>query len=212
MTTKASGRSALIFVTGLFVCLAGPSQAATDADNEVATAKSETTSALRKHGREGSHRWKRYTHRKSSEVAPKTAIASQAAAAGVVDKSSVISPLVANANAQMASADTPAGHAEAMSARANDILANLADVQPVTDTMVVAADQLNEIDRTLQESPPAAATQAMAAVEAPVAPAAPVMASSSVNSAWDETSLIGKIFIGFGALLTMASAARMFMA
>jgi hypothetical protein len=46
-----------------------------------------------------------------------------------------------------------------------------------------------------------------------VAPAkvAPVLASSD-SSAWDQTSLIGKVFIGFGALLTMASAARMFMA
>jgi len=26
---------------------------------------------------------------------------------------------------------------------------------------------------------------------------------------WDQTSLIGKVFIAFGALLTMASAARM---
>jgi len=77
---------------------------------------------------------------------------------------------------------------------------------------VVAADQLNEVDRALQESPPAAATLAMASADASVAPAAPVMASSNVNSTWDETSLIGKIFIGFGALLTMASAARMFMA
>ena len=42
--------------------------------------------------------------------------------------------------------------------------------------------------------------------------AAPAQASSSDSSSWDETSLIGKIFIGFGALLTMASAARMFMA
>jgi hypothetical protein len=38
------------------------------------------------------------------------------------------------------------------------------------------------------------------------------MASGKEDSAWDQTSLIGKIFIGFGALLTMASAARMFMA
>jgi hypothetical protein len=30
------------------------------------------------------------------------------------------------------------------------------------------------------------------------------------SSIWDQTSLIGKIFIGFGALLTVASAARMF--
>jgi hypothetical protein len=40
------------------------------------------------------------------------------------------------------------------------------------------------------------------------------VASSNGNegSTWDQASLIGKIFIGFGALLTMASAARMFMA
>ena len=37
-------------------------------------------------------------------------------------------------------------------------------------------------------------------------------AASSEGSAWDQSSLIGKIFIGFGALLTLASAARMFMA
>jgi hypothetical protein len=43
-------------------------------------------------------------------------------------------------------------------------------------------------------------------------PAAPVMARGDDSSTWDQTSLIGKIFIGFGALLTMASAARMFMA
>ena len=39
----------------------------------------------------------------------------------------------------------------------------------------------------------------------------PVVAGSQ-NATWDETSLIGKLFIGFGALLTVASAARMFMA
>ena len=44
-------------------------------------------------------------------------------------------------------------------------------------------------------------------------PVAPVMASrSDESSTWDQTSLIGKIFIAFGALLTLASAARMFMA
>ena len=32
------------------------------------------------------------------------------------------------------------------------------------------------------------------------------------SSTLDKTSLIGKIFIAFGALLTLASAARMFMA
>ena len=40
---------------------------------------------------------------------------------------------------------------------------------------------------------------------------APAQAASN-EATWDQTSLIGKIFIAFGALLTMASAARMFMA
>ena len=51
----------------------------------------------------------------------------------------------------------------------------------------------------------------MASAEPRTAPAA-AAASSKEDSAWDQTSLIGKIFIAFGALLTMASAARMFMA
>ena len=211
MTIKASGRSALIFVTGLFVCLAGSSQAATGAENAAAGSKSERAPALHKHARQGPHQGRHYAQRKSGEVAPKSSAAGKTAVADDGDKSSAIPPSLANANAQMAPADTPADNARAMSARANDILANQADVQPSAEAQLVAADQLNEIDRALQESAPAAATLAMASAEVSVAPAAPVVASS-VNSTWDETSLIGKIFIGFGALLTMASAARMFMA
>jgi hypothetical protein len=219
MTIKASRRSALIVATGLFVCLAGPSQAATAADNAAAGSKSERASrtavTLHKHVRHGSRHWKSYAHRKSGRVALKSDDGGKAAAANDGDKSSVIPPSVANANAQMTSADTPAGNAEAMSARANDILqaapANPADAQPAADAQVVAADQLNDLDRALHESP-RAATLAMASADAPVAATAPVMASSNASSTWDQTSLIGKIFIGFGALLTMASAARMFMA
>lgn len=72
-------------------------------------------------------------------------------------------------------------------------------------TMRVAADQLNDVDRSLREGSPAPAVSANP-------PPAPVAAASGESSTWHQTSLIGKIFIGFGALLTMASAARMFMA
>jgi hypothetical protein len=87
----------------------------------------------------------------------------------------------------------------------------VAAAQPTADSQVVAADQLNDVDRALHEGNPPATVLAMASADPP---AAPVMASSTSNegSTWDQTSLIGKIFIGFGALLTMASAARMFMA
>jgi hypothetical protein len=72
-------------------------------------------------------------------------------------------------------------------------------------TMRVAADQLNDVDRSLREGSPAPAVSANP-------PPAPVAAASGESSTWHQTSLIGKIFIGFGALLTIASAARMFMA
>src|SRR5262249_20470284 len=85
----------------------------------------------------------------------------------------------------------------------------VATAQPVTTMQVVEADQLNEADKNLQEpTPPSQTTVA-------VAPNKPVTTTKVVaqeSSTWDQTSLIGKIFIAFGALLTIASAARMFMA
>ncbi len=229
MTVKASGRAALILATGLFVCFATPSQAADDADIATPGPKSETAGApvvLNKYAKHGSHHWKRYAHRRSSKVAVKSSADNKAEASDAGDPASAIPPSVADANARLMFADTPTGNAaRAMSARASDILQaaapeKLADAQPAANTPVVSPDQLNDLDRALSESAPPARTPsasplAMASAEAPaapVAPVAPVMANSSGHSAWDQTTLIGKIFIGFGALLTMASAARMFMA
>jgi hypothetical protein len=213
MMIKASGRSALILATGLFVCFAGPSQAAASADGAAAASKSENAKSAH-----NSRHWKKVAHRRSSKVAEKSAPAAKADAADddTVNNASALPPSVANANAQLASADTPAGNAKAMTARANTILQatpdNSAGIQPAADTQVVSADQLNDVDRALHEGTQAAPTITMASADAP-APAAPqVTTSSNENSTWDQTSLIGKIFIGFGALLTMASAARMFMA
>jgi len=222
MTIKASGRSALILATGLFVCFAGPSQAEPGADDAAVTSKPETAAgaplALNKYAKRGARHSKSYAHRKSSKVALKSSTAKKADAPDVADNdgdgSTAVPPSVANANAQLASADTPTGNAKAMSARANEILQTTpADAQPAADAEVVSPDQLNDVDRALHETARPAPTLAMAAAEAPAAPAAPVTAASSTESStWDQTSLIGKIFIGFGALLTMASAARMFMA
>jgi hypothetical protein len=219
MTIKGSGRSALILATGLWVCLAGPSQAAADANNAAASAKPENAAAapiaLNK------HHWRKHARRKSSDVALKSSTDNKAAAADDSDNAAIpspaIPPSVANANAQLPSSDVPGGSAQAMSLRASNILQaapnNPADAQPAVETQVVSADQLNDVDRTLHESTPAATpAQATAPAEAPVARAAPVVASGGESSTWDQTSLIGKIFIGFGALLTVASAARMFMA
>ena len=214
MIIKASGRSALILATGLFVCLAGPSHAAAGANNTAAGATPETADApvvLDKYAKHGSRHLKKYAHRRSGKVALKPSADAKADAADDGDDQTAIPPSVANANAQLPSVDSPTGDAaKAMTARANDILQTAPD-RPA-DTQVVAADQLNDVDRALHESAPPAPTLALASADAPAPPAAPVVANSGEPSSWDQASLIGKIFIGFGALLTMASAARMFMA
>ncbi len=206
MTITAGGRSALvlaILATGLFVGFAGPSPAgAAMDDNAVADAKSASTEAdaaekatVRKYTRHSSRHGKRHAQHKSEKLALKSSSGKKAdapdTAADSADVSTAISPSVANANAQLAAADTPdnplTGNARAMSARANDIVQ----------------------DRSLSATVPPAPALATAMAQAPDATET---ASSDEGSSWDQASLIGKIFIGFGALLTMASAARMLMA
>lgn len=232
MTIKANGRSALILAAGLFVCFAGPSQAEGGADNMTAGSQQENAAgapiALTKYTKPGAHHAR---HHKSSKVAVEKGATEKASTDKKADNvtadadnssgPSTITPSVANANAQLPTTDSPtAASAKAMSARANDIVQsaqnNPADTQPTQpagEPQVVSADQFNDLDRALHEAPRPAPTLALASAEAPAAPAPPAAAANSDDSStWDQTSLIGKIFIGFGALLTMASAARMFMA
>jgi hypothetical protein len=226
MKIEASGRSALILAAGLWVVFAGPSQAAgTNGTSANSTAAAPTTPD--KNAKHASRHWKKYAHHKSRD-APKSSTDKKAAATDDAtangDTSSALPSSgmpssVANANARATAPDSPTGDAaQAMSQRANNMLQaapdNPSDAQPA-ETQVVAADQLNDIDRALREAnPPAESNQppttlAMASAEAPVVAGS---AASSSDSTWDQTSLIGKIFIGFGALLTFASAARMFIA
>ena len=119
-----------------------------------------------------------------------------------------------HANAQLAASDTPpAAAASAMTGRANDNVQAAADnaAAPAAENQVVPPDQLNDLDRALQQDNPSTQKAVIAAADAQPRPA-PVMASSQPSSARDQSSLIGKIFIGVGTFLTLASAARMFMA
>src|SRR5258705_8928122 len=97
-----------------------------------------------------------------------------------------------------------------MSARASDILQAAADKrvdaqQPAAEAPVVPPDALNEVDRTVPASDPPAPTVATAAADAPA------VESSGDSSSLDRTSLIGKIFMACGGLLTLASAPRIFL-
>lgn len=88
-----------------------------------------------------------------------------------------------------------------------------ADPQGAAAAQLAPGRQLSDSDRTARPddlNTPVVVTQ-QSQPEKPAVHASPVVAGSQ-SGTWDETSLIGKIFIGFGALLTVASAARMFMA
>jgi hypothetical protein len=210
MTIKASGRAALILATGLFVWFAGPSQAATDEDDGAVNAETVAGPpiALNRYANPGPRRHSVRAHARSSKVALKSSTAK--AAETTVDNSSAITPSVANAKAQMNVTETPTANGEAMSVRASDARQaaadNSGDAPPPAKSQMVSVDQLNDADRALQESKPIAAAFTMAYA------GTPATTGSSENSTWERTSLIGKIFIGFGVALTMASAARMFMA
>jgi hypothetical protein len=233
MNIKASGRSALIIAAGFWVCVSGPLQAAEDADGGVTASRTESAAgppvALNKFAKKSRH-WKRVSsHRKSAKVVSRDdAKASRKSKAIDADAAmrddgnqSAIPPSVANANAQLAAADLPVD-TNSVSTKASNMLRTMAAKQgeapapapeaaaPAQNTEIVAEDQLNDVDRALsegksEEKPAPVPTVAMAMAQAPAA-------VSGSDSTWDQTSLIGKIFIALGSLLTLASAARMFMA
>lgn len=211
MTIRAGGRVALIAATGLLVCVAGVNSA--EAASSAADQKTEYVSTSKKVKQV--RYYKRYAHHKYARTAKSEDRKPRAevAAAGIAGE---VPASVANANARMGG-DIADDGARAMTARTTalpgtdlpaEAQGTVTTREPPANMQIVEADQLNEVDKALQEpTPPSQTTVA-------VAPAKPVATAKIVpeNSTWDQTSLIGKIFIAFGALLTIASAARMFMA
>lgn len=223
---KANGRAALVVLAGLLLLFGATAQAAPNSVSTNPDGASKQADTV-KPGKQRRHTSRRHTDSKTaqksddkSDKTDTTDATPQAdeAKAGKEARTDVpgsrqMPPEVANANAQLAADAPPAAAASAMTGRANDNVQAAADspAAPGADNQVVAPDQLNDIDRALQQDSPPVQKAVVAATDAQPRPA-PVMASSQPSSAWDQSSLIGKIFIGLGTLLTLASAARMFMA
>jgi hypothetical protein len=89
------------------------------------------------------------------------------------------------------------------------------NVEPAAAEQPVETDRSQSVDRSRIEdkaaSGDAAAPAADATMVAQVQQPAATQAANDDDAALDKTSLIGKLFIAFGGLLTLASAARMFM-
>jgi hypothetical protein len=91
--------------------------------------------------------------------------------------------------------------------------------QQAAPNAAAASDQAAGTDATAAQSDAAdrslSADQrpadAMAAAEPTDPNAAQVTAASDEGAGWDKASIVGKIFIAAGTLLTLGSAARMFM-
>jgi hypothetical protein len=211
MMVKASAASTLLFAAGIFFSLAGPLPAQAAGQDDT-SANSKTDSATE--AKPVKQHAKKHASRKSAPVASKSEETKKTPEKDVADASGdttpAISDSVANARAQ---ADAAPDSARTMSAKASTILQASADKPAeaqADDATVVATDQLNDVDRALQQETPSTQTVAMASAK----PAEDASAAAATNdsSSLDKTSLVGKVFIAFGALLTMASAARMFMA
>ena len=229
MTIKASARSAMLFAAGLLVSLAGPAPAATAGADSATVSKSESATSD-KSARQGSRDLKkRHAHHKPAPAAAKSDESRKTEENQVADASGRIPTAVpdwlANANAQMTAADAPSDGTKdsakamsaAMSEKASTVLQTAADKPADTQAPAetdAASDQLNDLDRALHETPASATstTQGVVLASTSRATSETVAQASNDSSTLDKTSMIGKIFIAVGALLTVASAARMFMA
>ena len=105
----------------------------------------------------------------AGKVAAKPDETKKADVADAGDTPAAIPASVANANAQLTSTDVPADSASAMSAKASTMLVAAtdkpADAQAAADTRVVSSDQLNDVDRALQQNPPPSTQTVAMAVE-----------------------------------------------
>lgn len=155
----------------------------------------------------------RHEKKSASKVASKAVAQKTAATEAPRTDDSELPPAIANARAQALAED-----------QARNIAAlDSTDVPIVDGVQLAAADQPGDTGNPLQAVAQDAATAPppAAAAPQPVQSGKIIRAVSSSekpvfkgddSDPWSKTSLIGKIFIAFGSLLTMASAIRLFVA
>jgi hypothetical protein len=234
MRARKAGLAALIAVTGIWMSVAGEpaiaaakSAAKKETKTSVAAARPMVLSKFKKQRRAHTAKKSRTAQashlKKSASKASSKAVAEKTVAKEIVPKSSrtnssskpALPPEVANA------------HAEAL---ANDEAQNIAaldnsSVSSVNGILVAAADQSGDANTPMDNT--AVAQDAAPAAPVAVAPSPPAPNGKIIRAVtsgekqafktddsdpWSKTSLIGKIFIAFGSLLTLASAARLLIA
>lgn len=241
MQIKANGRWAIIVVAGLLALSAGPVNAACDkpncgrivgaqtADSKTQAGAATEAAAGKTAKRNGQHARASSRHKTEklaakSSTSAKTPPGSDKTADQVASQpdsgKAAVPAAVANANAQMIGPASPADAAKPQpdgQATGQDGTQGAAgtttgqDSDPVVaaasdaDAQIVASDQLNDLDRAAVDEKGAPRILRLVSQTSQVN-------NAGTDDAWNQTSLIGKIFIAFGGFLTLASAARMFIA
>jgi hypothetical protein len=227
MNFMASGRSALIITAGLWLCLAAPisaqqsDQDATANSTSDATATDNPADAPVVPNKPVKPRAKRPAAAQSHQPAkvaskPWNGKKTDDAQALQDDTSTSGFPSsVSNAKAQFGAGGSGLanGALKTMSTQAENMPGTATQVDAATppaessaaNGALVAPNQVNDVDRTTSQDTAPAPTLSMMVPQTP-------SAVSNVDSTWGRTSLIGKVFVALGGLLTLASAARMFIA
>lgn len=207
---------------GLWMCLSVPAQS----EPSTAGVKKSVDAPveLSKFNKRKTHAAAR-TKTKAAEARPRAKL-SDAASRGKTAKSDdaldklAVLPSVANARAEL-TAGNPLSSAddEARNLAATDD----SEVVTMNGVQIASADQLNDMDRAVSDDKTEVKSDDVtSAVPAPAPPAGRIVKAvpsgerhvfrSDDSTPWSSTSLIGKIFVAFGSLLTLASAARLFIA
>ena len=198
MTYWAIGRVAVIALTGTLVLAAAPAFAACSGDK---CTESDSTISKRHYKRiHVAHR----RHHGDDDVASNDRPSEHAAKDQADARPNTLPSGVADARAQMTSDDTKARAAADAPAQSSAEAAAPAAQDPAVQ--VVNADELNDLDKAATD-----VTEPMPKLPASLANSRAEMRVENLST-WAQTSTIGKAFIAFGVMLTLASAARMFMA
>jgi hypothetical protein len=201
MTSRAIGRLTVIALTGAFVFVAGPTFACSgdncaDSGNPVIS--------KHKRVRVAHHRHRSDDDDVASWGRPSSGGDTAKSQAKVETKPDTLPSNVADARAQMGSDDAKTKAATDAPVQVTPNATASAAQDPTVQ--VVNADELNDLDKAATD-----ASEQLPKLPASVANSRAEM-HVETSSSWAQTSTIGKAFIAFGVMLTLASAARMFMA
>ncbi|MES2599939.1 MAG: hypothetical protein V4602_03910 [Pseudomonadota bacterium] len=239
MRLRSAGLAAMVAAAGIWMSFSG--EPATAAKSTAKTAKAAKTSVaaadrpivLSKFKKQRAHaakksrtaqaRHAKRTASTASKVASKTKVLAQKFA----DKPPAENRVVAHASKNELPVSVANARAQALADDEARNIAALDSTDVVARTQLAAADQLTDADRAatadaavaqdLNAPAPAAASPPPTSAPSnkilrPVSTGDKPVFKTDDSDPWSNTSLIGKIFIAFGSLLTLASAARLLIA